>query len=211
MCQQYFFLVFLLIAGSQAKKRHNKFQIENSSILFENYHTNYCDLRCNNQVHTLCKKVITNKCVHSEIHTRSLTFQPTPTRDCQNFEIIKITEELQNQLLSGHNGLRNRFARVQNVGSMRILEWDEELARMAEYWANSCEKYALDPCTQLDRNPSKNRRAYFVFWGLRLHLLHVDFRSSSHFGQSKFKICTTSLLSRSICHVKIAKLVFAKG
>jgi Cysteine-rich secretory protein family len=99
--------------------------------------SDFCDLTCDGAKHTLCQ-------------------QPERTaKVCERFELIRIDEDLRNQLVLGHNGLRDRFARLQNAKSMRILDWDQDLAEMAERWARTCEKYAIDPCTQLKRDFSE--------------------------------------------------------
>lgn len=70
---------------------------------------------------------------------------------CVSFEKIELTQKMRLELIRGHNGLRNRFAKVLNVSNMKELVWDAELAQMAGNWMQQCLPYQKDECADLKK------------------------------------------------------------
>lgn len=71
---------------------------------------------------------------------------------CVNFKAIELTDKIRLELIRGHNGLRNRFAKVVGVSNMKELVWDEELSKMAFNWSKLCRPFQKDPCADLEKS-----------------------------------------------------------
>uniref|UniRef100_A0A182PHV7 SCP domain-containing protein n=1 Tax=Anopheles epiroticus TaxID=199890 RepID=A0A182PHV7_9DIPT len=116
-----------------------------NSIFLSGEFTDYCQLPCPRAPqHTLC--------------VRPNAPAKTPEQ-CDKFQHLLDSPDLLYTILDTHNGVRNRYAIRFRVANMKKLVWDNELARMARLHLAACERYALDPCTQLD-NPSVYDRDY---------------------------------------------------
>jgi len=99
----------------------------------------YCSKSCGNTPHTLCKNnadVLHSRCRE----TREKNLQRAVTEDEKKFIVDK------------HNELRRKIARGQDdvsnmpsAANMMELEWDDELAYIAQGWANQC-YYEHDSC-----------------------------------------------------------------
>lgn len=68
-------------------------------------------------------------------------------KNCQKFNRIQFTSEHVNQILMGHNGLRNRVAlnSLRPASNMNLLHWDYDLEMMAAKWLVQC-IYEPDVC-----------------------------------------------------------------
>lgn len=78
-----------------------------------------------------------NQCSGRE-HTTC--FSEKISKNCKNFNRIKFTSEHVNQILMGHNGLRNRVAMnsLRPASNMNLLHWDYDLEMMAAKWLVQC-------------------------------------------------------------------------
>nr|CAH7722839.1 unnamed protein product [Callosobruchus chinensis] len=75
-------------------------------------------------------------------------FQEGPSKACIEYKTVNLTEDLKEYIVSIHNDIRNHVAsgqetkgglgRQPSAANMNILEWDEELATMAQRWADQC-------------------------------------------------------------------------
>ncbi|XP_011300071.1 venom allergen 3 [Fopius arisanus] len=105
----------------------------------------YCQLNnCKGRPHTLC-----------------LYPSPKPANQCVAYKSASLTEEEKNEIRLLHNKLRNRVASgretrgingPQPAGYIPPLEWDEELAEIAQRWANQCTD-GHDQCRNVERFP----------------------------------------------------------
>jgi len=104
----------------------------------------YCSIRCRKGTHTLCKynaDVLESRCQR----TKQMGFQHT------------VTDAEKQIILNQHNSLRRKVAEgretnssvvnegMPNAANMMELEWDDELAKIAQGLANTC-KYGHDDC-----------------------------------------------------------------
>lgn len=120
----------LMVNGASKRQRESIFIDEDS--------TDYCQLKCNDEPHTLCNNN-----------------NGTKQNSCQTYKNL-LDDTYRTEMLNGHNGLRNRFSNVANISNMKMLVWDEELALMAKMWIKKCQKYEKDPCTSLNRTSIDN-------------------------------------------------------
>jgi len=98
----------------------------------------YCSIRCNKGQHTLCmyNGDLSSRCQR----TKQMGFQHT------------VTDPEKQIILNKHNALRRKVAEgkesissMPNAANMMELEWDDELAKIAQGWANQC-NYSHDDC-----------------------------------------------------------------
>uniref|UniRef100_A0A1Q3FSG5 Venom allergen-1 n=2 Tax=Culex tarsalis TaxID=7177 RepID=A0A1Q3FSG5_CULTA len=73
----------------------------------------------------------------------------------ENAEVVPVDEKLRGMILDLHNSLRSELASGKMEGfdgaeRMPILEWDDELAKLAEHNARTC-LYSHDDCRGTDR------------------------------------------------------------
>uniref|UniRef100_A0A182PWC8 SCP domain-containing protein n=1 Tax=Anopheles epiroticus TaxID=199890 RepID=A0A182PWC8_9DIPT len=80
----------------------------------------------------------------------------------QTVQLVPMEQSLQELILKLHNGLRSELAGGKMEGfaaaeRMAVLEWDDELAKLAEYNARTCQ-YLHDECrsTERYRNAGQN-------------------------------------------------------
>ncbi|XP_014469499.1 PREDICTED: venom allergen 3-like [Dinoponera quadriceps] len=108
--------------------------------------TNYCNLKsCVNygNIHTMCK------------YTSS-----TPASTCSKWEKAGLTDAEKKTIVTLHNQLRRKVAAGKETrgnpgpqpaaATMPDLTWDNELAMVAQRWANQC-KYGHDACRNIER------------------------------------------------------------
>lgn len=94
---------------------------------------NYCSIQCDTGKHTMCK------------------YPEGGGSSCSNFE-GGLLESARNHILDIHNKLRQKVATggmdgYQPASNMMQLEWDNELAEMAQRWSEQCTQYlSHDDC-----------------------------------------------------------------
>lgn len=64
----------------------------------------------------------------------------TPNKRCVNFEMMELSREEIDNIVKGHNGIRNRVAKSFRTpaANMNLLYWDSDLQRMAEGFIAQC-------------------------------------------------------------------------
>ncbi|XP_015113012.1 venom allergen 5 [Diachasma alloeum] len=94
-----------------------------------------------------------------EEHTMCRFPSPQPARQCVAYKSASLTPEEKKEILYAHNTFRARVASgretrglggPQPVGNIPPLQWDEELAQIAQRWANQC-NFGHDKCRNVDR------------------------------------------------------------
>lgn len=136
-----------------------------------NRYCNLCCIKIESQIigkkcgaHTLCKYPVTNNlhCLKRKVALFRCLFQAHQTGPaCKGYIQIAFTHNEQQAILDAHNTLRNLVAKGDEkrgapepqpaAANMRAVEWNYELAAVAERWAAQC-IYANDICRDLGRN-----------------------------------------------------------
>ncbi|CAH1965722.1 unnamed protein product [Acanthoscelides obtectus] len=75
-------------------------------------------------------------------------FQKGPSKACVDYKTLNLSEDLKEYIVSIHNDIRNHVAsgqetkgglgRQPSAANMNMLEWDDELAAVAQRWADQC-------------------------------------------------------------------------
>ncbi|XP_063994833.1 venom allergen 5-like [Diachasmimorpha longicaudata] len=93
------------------------------------------------------------------VHTMCQFSSPQPSRQCGAYKDATVTPAEKKELLDVHNKLRARVASGQETrgiggpqpaGIIPPLSWDEELAVVAQRWANQCH-FGHDSCRNVER------------------------------------------------------------
>ncbi|GLV33944.1 uncharacterized protein CBL_11172 [Carabus blaptoides fortunei] len=94
------------------------------------------------QKHTVCERAST-KC--------------GPHQRCRNFKVLPMTDAFRQAILDKHNLLRNKVALGQEkrgpqpkAANMNVLNWNDELAFIAQCWANTCQMINHDKCRRTE-------------------------------------------------------------
>ncbi|KAL3280382.1 hypothetical protein HHI36_017869 [Cryptolaemus montrouzieri] len=115
----------------------------------------YCNLCCLNISYNEIRK-------DCGFHTLCIYGKNESGTHCRGFMSIKFTEGEKYTIVDAHNTLRNKVARGGEIrgspgpqpgaANMRKLEWDDELATIADRWVSRCTP-THDRCRDVDRFP----------------------------------------------------------
>ncbi|XP_076630607.1 venom allergen 3-like [Colletes latitarsis] len=93
-------------------------------------------------------------------HTLCLYPNPAPASSCVSVISTGLTQAEKNEIVNKHNELRQRVASGQEkrgrpgpqppAANMQLMSWDDELAEIAQRWANQC-KFGHDSCRNVAR------------------------------------------------------------
>lgn len=156
----------LMVNGASKRQRE--------SIFIDDEITDYCQLKCNGEPHTLCNE-------------QKQDSNNTKKNSCPNYKNV-LDNTFRTEMLHGHNGLRNRFSNVANIANMKMLVWDEELALMAEMWIKKCQRYEKDPCTSLERTSIVIIIIVNLIVRKVLITIPINCRQKIHSGQPKYSL-----------------------
>ncbi|CAG9768596.1 unnamed protein product [Ceutorhynchus assimilis] len=106
----------------------------------------YCEL-CKQGTHTICR------------------YKEGPSENCMEYKKPEVTSKVKKYIVDIHNDIRNHVAsgqetrgtlgRQPTASNMNILQWDDELAEIAQRWADQC--LGLDDELQHDECRKTNR------------------------------------------------------
>ncbi|XP_046416364.1 venom allergen 5-like [Neodiprion fabricii] len=107
--------------------------------------SNYCTIStCGTQRHTLC-----------------LYPNSGPSSLCRNYDPAPLSSDEKAEIVAHHNQLRQRVASGQETrgrpgpqppaSDMKELKWDDELATIAQRWADQCAMIPHDDCRDTER------------------------------------------------------------
>ncbi|XP_044593958.1 venom allergen 3 homolog [Cotesia glomerata] len=97
---------------------------------------------CSGEQHTVCKYRASG-----------------PASTCNKVQTMELNDDEKQEILDAHNQLRARVASgkeslghpgPQPAGIIPPLKWDDELAKIAQVWANQCQ-FGHDKCRDVDR------------------------------------------------------------
>ncbi|XP_045460739.1 venom allergen 3-like [Harmonia axyridis] len=129
----------------------------------------YCNLCCLN---------ITTGGVRKDCGYHTLCRYTQP--HCKGYMGVAFSEADKYTILDAHNTLRNGKAVLVGAANMRRLEWDDELAEVAEMWAAQCNP-AHDRCRDVERFPvGQNIAVDYASKSNYLGFVRDWFRNTNH-------------------------------
>ncbi|XP_054087352.1 venom allergen 5-like [Zeugodacus cucurbitae] len=96
------------------------------------FSTDFCKLKCGSRWHTLCDRESYDNCSYKSYHI----YESTELEDM----------DLRQQLITAHNGVRDRISSRMQVADMVLSKWSKQLSTMAENWARQCRPHEDDEC-----------------------------------------------------------------
>ncbi|XP_058802573.1 uncharacterized protein LOC131670725 [Phymastichus coffea] len=114
--------------------------------------SNYCHIRCR----------YGNSWTDYNSHTTCLYSRPGPSAYCTGYQGSGLSNDEKHRIIDLHNRLRHKVASGQETQGMPgpqprakympYLEWDDEIASIAQRWADQC-TWGHDSCRDIDRYP----------------------------------------------------------
>ncbi|KAK9882849.1 hypothetical protein WA026_023546 [Henosepilachna vigintioctopunctata] len=145
----------------------------------------YCNLCCLN----ITQDVILKDC---KFHTMCIYKINETGQHCRGLMPVQFTEAEKYTLLDAHNTLRNTVASGNEsrgsqgaqppAANMRKLEWDDELAVIAETWTRQCQETS-DRCRDVERFPvGQNVGSDYASKSSHLGFIHMWYESVVNFS-----------------------------